>query len=66
MNHSIYTADKATHLKVVVGGLLAGIAVAATTLTVHLAQPELGLQKAKTLAVHQARPMHALTEMAQR
>ncbi|UPJ69680.1 hypothetical protein [Bradyrhizobium sp. 191] len=65
MNHSIYTADRTTHLKVAVTGLLAGIAVVATTLTVHLAQPEL-MQKAKTLAVHQARPMHALTEMAQR
>ncbi|RQH13572.1 hypothetical protein [Bradyrhizobium sp. RP6] len=66
MNHSIYTADKATHLKVVVAGLFAGIAIVATTLTVHLVQPELSFQKAKTLAVYQARPMHALTEMAQR
>lgn len=66
MNHSIYTADRTTHLKVAVTGLLAGIAVVATTLTVHLAQPELSLQKTKTLVVHQARPMHALTEMAQR
>lgn len=36
MNHSIFTADKATHLKVVVAGLLAGIAAVATTLTAHL------------------------------
>ncbi len=63
MNHSIYTADKATHLKVVIAGLLAGIAIVATTLTVHLAPPELSSQKAKSLAVYQARP---LTEMAQR
>ncbi|PJG51226.1 hypothetical protein CVM73_31910 [Bradyrhizobium forestalis] len=66
MNHSIYTADKATHLKVVIAGLLAGTAIVATTLTVHLAQPELSLQKATTLAVYQARPMHARIEMAQR
>ena len=29
MNHSIHSADKATHLKVVVVALVAGIAVAA-------------------------------------
>ena len=28
MNHSIYTADRATHLKIVVMALVAGIAVA--------------------------------------
>ena len=28
MNHSIYTADRATHLKIVAVALLAGIAVA--------------------------------------
>lgn len=32
MNHSIYTAEKATHLKVVAAGLLAGIAIVAATL----------------------------------
>jgi hypothetical protein len=29
MNHSIYSADRATHLKIVVVALMAGIAVAA-------------------------------------
>jgi hypothetical protein len=28
MNHSIYSADRATHLKIVVVALIAGIAVA--------------------------------------
>jgi hypothetical protein len=28
MNHSIYTADRATHLKIMVVALIAGIAVA--------------------------------------
>ena len=28
MNHSIHSADRATHLKIVVGALVAGIAVA--------------------------------------
>lgn len=66
MNHSIYTADKATHLKVVVSGLLAGIAIVAISLTVHLAQPETNARKAATLAVHQPHPVHTLIRMAQR
>ncbi len=64
MNHSIYTADKATHLKVVVGGLLAGIAIVATTLSVRLAEPELSLLSARP--VHQAHLMQAPTELVQR
>ncbi|MBB4364432.1 hypothetical protein GGD65_005490 [Bradyrhizobium sp. CIR18] len=33
MNHSIYSADRATHLKVVVVALVAGIAVAGLGIT---------------------------------
>jgi hypothetical protein len=33
MNHSIHSADKATHLKIVVVALVAGIAVAAFGIT---------------------------------
>ena len=33
MNHSIYSADRSTHLKVVVVALVAGIAVAAVGLS---------------------------------
>jgi hypothetical protein len=33
MNHSIHSADRATHLKVVVVALVAGIAVAAFAIT---------------------------------
>jgi len=35
MNHSIYSADRSTHLKVVVVALVAGIAVAAVGLSVR-------------------------------
>lgn len=35
MNHSIHSADRATHLKVVVVALLAGIAVAAFGIAAH-------------------------------
>lgn len=66
MNHSIYTVDKATHLKVVVAGLTAGIAIVATALTVHLTHPDIDVQKARTLAVQQPHPAHALTKLAQR
>ncbi|MBR0857044.1 hypothetical protein [Bradyrhizobium liaoningense] len=65
MNHSIYTADKATHLKVVVSVLLASIAIVATTLTARLPHPEMNV-KATTQTVYEARPGHALTEVAQR
>jgi hypothetical protein len=36
MNHSIYSADRPTHLKVVVVALVAGIAVAAVGLSARL------------------------------
>ena len=64
MNHSIYAAEKATNLKVVAAGLLAGIAIVATTLSVRLAEP--GLSPLNARPVHQARLMQAPTELAQR
>ncbi|HET7885181.1 MAG TPA: hypothetical protein VFL62_03035 [Bradyrhizobium sp.] len=35
MNHSIHSADRATHLKIVVMALIAGIAVAGFALSAH-------------------------------
>ena len=35
MNHSIYSADRSTHLKIVVIALVAGIAVAAFGISAH-------------------------------
>jgi hypothetical protein len=35
MNHSIYSADRTTHLKIVVVALVAGIAVAGLGITAH-------------------------------
>ena len=35
MNHSIHSADRATHLKIVVVALMAGIAVAAFGMITH-------------------------------
>jgi len=37
MNHSIYSADRATHLKIVVVALVAGIAVAAFGISARFA-----------------------------
>lgn len=35
MNHSIHSADRATHLKIVVVALVAGIAVAGLAIAAH-------------------------------
>ncbi len=35
MNHSIYSADRTTHLKIVVVALVAGIAVAGLSISAH-------------------------------
>jgi hypothetical protein len=64
MNHSIYTADKATHLKVVVAALLASIAIMATTLGTRLPHPEMNAQATAKQAIYKPRPGHALTQMA--
>lgn len=65
MNHSIYTADKATHLKVVLAVLLASIAIVATTLTARLNHPAMDV-RASAQTVYEPRPSHVLTEVAQR
>jgi hypothetical protein len=39
MNHSIYSADRTTHLKIVVVALLAGLAVAGLALSSHVSPP---------------------------
>ncbi len=64
MNHSIYTADKATHLKVVVAALLASIAIVTTTLCTRLAPPEMNAQVMATQTIYKPRPSHPLAEVA--
>ena len=41
MNHSIHSADRSTHLKIVVVALMAGIAVAAFGISARI-NPDLG------------------------
>ena len=42
MNHSIYSADRATHLKIVVVGLLCAVLVAAIGTFAHISNVDLG------------------------
>ena len=48
MNHSIYSADRTTHLKIVVVGLLAAIVVAGVGITARLGADD-GIQTARVI-----------------
>ena len=49
MNHSIYSADRATHLKVVVVALVAGILVAGFTISTRNTATDDGIQTARVM-----------------
>ncbi|MBB4260002.1 MULTISPECIES: hypothetical protein [unclassified Bradyrhizobium] len=49
MNHSIYSADRATHLKVVVVALVAGIAVAGLGITARTGSDDGLTQSARVI-----------------
>jgi len=49
MNHSIYSADRSTHLKIVVVALVAGIAVAAVGLSARLSGDDGYAQAARVI-----------------
>ncbi|NEW89199.1 hypothetical protein DU475_18290 [Rhodopseudomonas sp. WA056] len=49
MNHSIYSADRTTHLKVVAVALVAGIAVAGLGITARLGADDGYTQTAKVI-----------------
>jgi hypothetical protein len=51
MNHSIYSADRTTHLKIVVVGLAAAIAMVALTISSHI---DANVTSDKTAAVIKA------------
>jgi hypothetical protein len=42
MNHSMYSADRRTHLKIVVVGLLCATIVAVIGITAHVSELDLG------------------------
>jgi hypothetical protein len=49
MNHSIYSADRTTHLKIVVVALVAGIAVAGFGISARTSSSDEGYQTARVL-----------------
>ncbi|MCK1287145.1 hypothetical protein IVB41_24865 [Bradyrhizobium sp. 44] len=49
MNHSIYSADRSTHLKIVVVALVAGIAVAGLGITARTSSDEGLTQTARVM-----------------
>lgn len=64
MNHSLYTADRSTHLRIVVATLLASIAILATTLSTKMAHLDADGRSMATQTVNKQRPGHNLAEMA--
>ncbi|MDE2376373.1 hypothetical protein [Bradyrhizobium sp.] len=53
MNHSIYSADRATHLKIVVVALVAGIVVAGFGITARMGSDEGLTQTARVIKAGQ-------------
>ncbi len=49
MNHSIYSADRTTHLKIVVVALVAGIVVAGIGISTHASAPDDTVQTARVM-----------------
>ncbi|MGQ0683472.1 hypothetical protein [Bradyrhizobium sp.] len=49
MNHSIYSADRTTHLKIVVVALVAGILVAGLGISTRVTSSDDGVQTARVM-----------------
>lgn len=49
MNHSIYSADRTTHLKIVVVALVAGIVVAGLSISTRTVASDDGVQTARVI-----------------
>jgi hypothetical protein len=54
MNHSIYSADRTTHLKIVVVALVAGIAVAGFSISAHNSSDDAYAQTARVIKAGKA------------
>jgi hypothetical protein len=57
MNHSIYSADRMTHLKIVVVALVAGITVAGFSIPAHTTSDEGLTQTASTRVMKAGKPV---------
>ncbi len=66
MNHSIYTVDRATHMKIVVAALLASIAIMATTVGLRVAHSDANGQAMATQTVYKPHPNHTLTDLLEK
>jgi hypothetical protein len=49
VNHSLYSADRVTHLKIVVAALIAGIAVVGVGISVHLSSDDGDVRTARVI-----------------
>ena len=57
MNHSIYSADRTTHLKIVVVALVAGILIAGFSISAHHTSDEGLTQTASTRVMKAGKPV---------
>jgi hypothetical protein len=57
MNHSIYSADRTTHLKIVVVALVAGILIAGFSISAHDTSDEGFTQTASTRVMKAGKPV---------
>lgn len=57
MNHSIYSADRTTHLKIVVVALVAGILIAGFSINAHNTSDEGLTQTASTRVLKAGKPV---------
>lgn len=57
MNHSIYSADRTTHLKIVVVALVAGILIAGLSISAHDTSDEGFTQTASTRVMKAGKPV---------
>ena len=57
MNHSIYSADRMTHLKIVVVALVAGITVAGFSISAHTTSDEGLTRTARTRVMKAGKPV---------
>ena len=57
MNHSIYSADRSTHLKIVVVALIAGIAVAGFSISARTTSDEGYTQTANARVLKAGKPV---------
>ena len=64
MNHSIYSADRATHLKIVVIALVAGVALSGFTLAGHTTFDDARIQTVHVTAANKPAVVASSAQLA--